>query len=415
MRSIRKLSTDEIPLFADIAINAYPGTTQNTKEFRERFVSNLLFIQEQEDSIDLFGLFLGDKLVGGMRVHYYQMNLFSKIVNIGGVGLVAVDLIHKKEKVAKDLICFFIEYFRERDVTLVSLYPFNPEFYKKMGFGPGTKINQYQVEPSSFPKADSKEGVRFLQPSDQQQILACYNRYALTKHGLFLKTDFDLNNIFKNPDNKVIGYFYNNQLEAYLVFNFEKSVDNFLINNIVVKELITETPTSLMKICGFLQNQADQIRRVIINTQDDSLDFLVQDARNGTDHLIPSVYHETNTSGTGVMYRIIQVRKFLENMNGFNFNNQSCLFKLTVVDSLYEETTSLIIQVDRGKLSFPEIEKFEFEITLDVAYFSSLFMGVIDPNRLYQYGKLKISEPAYLGRFNELFRNHERPFCLTAF
>ena len=405
---------DEIPLFADIAINAYPGTTQNTKEFRERFINNLINIQENEDSIDFFGLFQNNKLVGGMRIHYYKMNLFQKIADVGGVGLVAVDLMHKKEKVAKDLICYFIDFFREKNVSMVSLYPFRPDFYKKMGFGHGVKMNQYKIEASCLPKADSKEGVRFLDESDKDRILDCYTQYVLSKHGMFFKTDYELNNLFKNPDHKIVGYFNGSHLEGYIVFVFEKG-EHFLINHLVVKEFIYENPTVLLKLCGFLQSQGDQIQRVIINTQDDSLEFLVDDARNGTNHLIPSVYHETNTSGTGIMYRVVNIRKFLGDLRGFDFNNQICTFKLNVIDSLLMKTESFIINVEGGNLIIDGQDKYDFEITMDSAEFSSMFMGVIDPVRLYQYEKLQISDPSYLGKLHALFKNHEKPFCVTAF
>jgi len=43
-----------------------------------------------------------NELVGGMRIHDYQMYFNNrKKLRAGGIGLVAVDLLHKKEKIAK--------------------------------------------------------------------------------------------------------------------------------------------------------------------------------------------------------------------------------------------------------------------------------------------------------------------------
>ncbi|UZM99543.1 GNAT family N-acetyltransferase [Lysinibacillus sp. MHQ-1] len=54
--------------------------------------------QNHDESLNYFGLWEEGNLIGGMRLHDFQMNLFSKMIPIGGVGLVAVDLLHKKEK-----------------------------------------------------------------------------------------------------------------------------------------------------------------------------------------------------------------------------------------------------------------------------------------------------------------------------
>ncbi|MDQ0157749.1 GNAT family N-acetyltransferase [Robertmurraya andreesenii] len=229
---IRKLEESDIPSFVEIAINAYPGTMQNTPEFKERLSTIITTQQEKEKSIEFYGIFREGKLVGGMRIHYFKMNLYSKMIEVGGVGLVAVDLLHKKEKVAKDLISYFIQHFVNRDASLVALYPFRPDFYKKMGFGYGTKINHYQIEPSSFPARGSKEGLVFLNQMHKELVKECYNQYAYSTHGMMLKSDHDVETMFKHPDNKMVGYLNGDKLEGYLLFSFKKMSDtNFVHNN----------------------------------------------------------------------------------------------------------------------------------------------------------------------------------------
>ncbi|MFD2444694.1 enhanced intracellular survival protein Eis [Bacillus sp. CGMCC 1.16607] len=414
---IRKLTSEEISDFVSIVINAYPGVMQNTPEFKERFTNNLVQTQENEDSIKFFGLFREGKLLGGMRIHYYQLNLYSRMIEAGGVGLVAVDLLHKKEKVAKELISFFISHFQERGASVAMLYPFNPGFYKKMGFGHGTKMNQYQVAPLSFPSTSTKEGIVFLDESHKDLIRNCFNRYAENTHGGLLKTNYELESMFKNPAFKFVGYMNNGELEGYLMFSF-KSEDpsNFLTNNIVVKELVYNTPTAFSKINTFLHSQADQIHRVILNTQDNSLEFLLSDPTNGSKHLIPSVYHETNTSGTGIMYKIIDMNLFLSQLTFKIDTNQTFSFKMNVIDTLVSNQPETIgIRVENGAFQVTEQKNYDFDIELDIADCSSLFMGSVETLTLYQYGKLKISDPAYLESLRQFFGSCKQPICLTGF
>jgi predicted acetyltransferase len=414
---IRKLTNEEIHIFIDIVINAYPGIMQNSTDFKERFYNNLVDLQENDDSINLFGLFRNNKLIGGMRIHNYKMNLFSQTIEVGGVGLVAVDLLHKKEKVAKEIIDYFIHYFKELGTSLVMLYPFRPDFYKKMGFGYGLKMNQYILTPSSFPNITNKEGILFLDESHKELVRDCYNRYASRTHGMIYKTNNQLNSMFKNPNQKFVGYMIDGRLEGYLQFSFEKvREDNFLSNNLLIKEYIYENPLAFAKLNSFLHSQADQIQSVVLNSQDNSLQYLFHDPRNGSNRMIPSVYHETNTSGVGLMYRIIDIHTFASQLNHLNFNNITCSFSLKLIDTfLSDESSTYFINIKNGQLTMSDDNKSDFEIELDISDLSSLLMGAIDVSRLYHYGLLKIDNINYLETLEKLFMNRKEPKCSTAF
>jgi predicted acetyltransferase len=401
--NIRKLSTEEILKYVDIVINAYPGLMQNTTEFKERFYTNLVDIQENEETVEFFGLFRNDQLIGGMRIHYLTMNLYGKSIEVGGLGLVAVDLLHKKEKVAKEMVDFFINLFKNRGTSLVMLYPFRPDFYKKMGFGYGVKMNQYSVEPSSFPISATKEGLMFLNISHKELVRDCYNRTVSNTHGMVYKSNSELKAIFKNPNNKIVGYMNDGKLEGYLSFTF-KNEGSFLHNNLLVQEFIYENPLALAKLNTFVHSQADQIQRVILNSQDSYLPFLFNDPRNGSNNLIPSVYHETNTSGVGIMYRIIDTTRFVNDV--VDINEITVPFKLIIKDSFLSEEsiTHFILSKD-----------YKFAVEIDISNLSSLLMGVVNVNQLYKYGLLKIDNSEYLDIVEKAFNKGITPICTTTF
>lgn len=414
---IRKLEESDIPSFVEIAINAYPGTMQNTPEFKERFSTIITTQQEKEKSIEFYGIFRDGKLVGGMRIHYFEMNLYSRMIEVGGVGLVAVDLLHKKEKVAKDLISYFIQHFVNRDVSLVALYPFRPDFYKKMGFGYGTKINHYQIEPSSFPARGSKEGLIFLTQTHKELVKDCYNQYAYSTHGMMLKSDHDVETMFKHPDNKMVGYLNGDKLEGYLVFTFKKMSDtNFVHNNLVIKEMIYQNPQALTKLSTFLNSQNDQISRIELTTQDDAVEFFIHDPRNGSNRLIPSVYHESNSAGVGLMYRIIHFDKFIEQLSEHSFNHQTVKLAINIIDSFVEENSRrVVINFHEGKAAIIQGDKADVDITIDISDLSSLLMGAIRFQKLYQYGRVEVSKIEKVSQIDRLFSNMPKPLCTTAF
>lgn len=286
-----------------------------------------------------------------------------------------------------------------------------------MGFGYGPRMYQYLVEPLSFPKGPTKKHLKYLTVRDQQQLTDCYNRVASQKHGMFFKTKSELSFIFKNDENYVIAMEEDDTVQGYIVFSFEKQGEsNFMLNNLVIKEWVYETPQALLELSTFLNSQADQVNRIEWNTQEDNVHFFLGDVRNGTNHLIPSVYHENAVSGVGLMYRIINVKGFFEELTTHHFNGVTLTFKLTVMDSLLAENNQqLIIEVVEGTMNFIESSHYDVEIIIDVAELSSLVMGVITVQELYMLQQIKISQEQYLQALQQFFFVFEKPKCTTAF
>ncbi|KOS61139.1 GNAT family N-acetyltransferase [Lysinibacillus sp. FJAT-14222] len=418
MRVVEKLMREEDFIhFVDIVVGAYPGRMGGLQPTKEQLKALFMHNQKKDASIHYYGLWEDNKLVGGMRLHDFEMNLFSKLIPIGGVGLVAVDLLHKKEKVAKELIDYFLKNFLEKNVHFVALYPFRPDFYKKMGFGYGPKMHQYLVEPSSFPKGPTKKHLTYLTAQDQHKIADCYKRVAAKKHGMLTKTESELSSIFKNPQNYIIAVEEEDMIQGYMVFSFIKqSETNFLLNNLVIKEWIYETPEALLEFSAFLNSQADQVNRIEWNTQEENIHFFLGDVRNGTDHLIPSVYHASAISGVGLMYRIINVRGFFKELTTRNFNGQTLTFKLTVNDSLLSENNQqIVIEAIDGNIKILDSNNYDVEMVINIAELSSLVMGVVTVQELFMLSMVKISDEQYVQVLHQLFFVLDKPTCITAF
>jgi predicted acetyltransferase len=140
MSLVKPMPESDLDKFAEIVSNAYPAFPLSSVEEMERFKKNMGETYE-DDGRCIYGLYRDGELLGGMIFYDFQVNLFSRMCPAGGLGLVAVDLLHKKEKVAKEMLEFFLDHYYGRDFPLTMLYPFRPDFYKKMGFGFGTKVN----------------------------------------------------------------------------------------------------------------------------------------------------------------------------------------------------------------------------------------------------------------------------------
>jgi predicted acetyltransferase len=413
---IKKLPKKDIDVFLNIAVNAYPGMKIYTDEEKRKLKRRVLGYLAKDPTMALYGLYRKGKLLGGMSLHDFTMTLLSAKASIGGVGFVAVDLSHKKEKVCKELIVFFLQHYRRKGATMTALYPFRPDFYRKMGFGYGTKISHYRIKPADLPRGKSRDHIRTLQKRDQKAIVDCYNRYAEKTHGMMRKSAYEIG-MYAKPSVKVVGYKRGSKIQGYVAFSFRSVKEsNFVLNDLIVEELIYENPDALSELMAFLHTQADQIDRIVFNTHDEHFHFLPHDPRDGSENLFPSVYHESNLQGVGIMYRVIDTTGLFRILKGHSFGNQNCKLKMSITDSFFGENQgNCIVHFVNGKPRVKKAASFDVEIKLDVSDFSSLVMGAVDFRSLHSYGLAEISDDQHVGTVNRLFLTEEKPRCMTHF
>lgn len=417
MSIIKKIEENNLEEFVSIFNNAYPAFSKNTKEENERTLNWLQKTQKEYSSVNIYGLYREDKLLGGMALYDYNMNMLGQTIKAGGVGMIAVDLLHKKEKVAKEMIDFFFKHYLNKDTNITVLYPFRPDFYKKMGFGFGSKISQYKIKPINLPNGYSKEHIEFLTKDDKDEIMKCYNSVYENTHGMIKLSERELEPIFKNSKVRIIGYKKDTKIYGYLIFTF-KQVDNnnFLNNDIMINKLVYSNRDALQELLTFLYTQLDQIRYIVINTQDENFHHLLFDPRNNSKNLIPSVYHESNTQGVGLMYRVINVTGIFNDLKKYNFNNKTIKLMLKINDNLIEANNKgFIIYFNNGVANILDKGEYEAKISLDISDFSSLIMGVVNFKTLYNYNLAEISDERYLAVVNDLFKTEQKPVCITDF
>lgn len=406
---IRTIKKEESELLGKIGFNAFPGGG-NTVEGVAGWIEDTILSQNPDDIF--YGAFKGQQLVGGTRYLNFQMNLLSQTIKLGGLGFVCVDLLHKKEGVAKELMMAFLNHYRSQGVNITMLYPFSIPFYKKMGFGLGTEMYKFQVTPDSFPKGDSKEHLCYATEEDQELLLSCYNRFAEKTNGMIYKRSFHL-----SKELNTIVYKEDGQIKGYMSFAFNPVQENYrYLHNLRLYHLIYEDEKVLREFSTFLNSQSDQVQRIIHVTQDDSLKYFLKNPTNDQWDAFNSIYIETYLTAQGAMYRVTDVAGIFADLAKHNFSNQDCRLKITVQDTLLPENAgSTIVVFEKGWIqSIGSAGEYDVEIILDIADFSSLLVGGIHFKRLHKYGLVSVSDTSYLATLEGIFQN-EKPICLTDF
>jgi predicted acetyltransferase len=416
MRQIRELTPLELENSMTIFANAYPGLELTNRANRVRYRERVAQF-DMDPTTHFYGLFEEEQMHGVMRWHDFTMNFFGVQTVAGGLGGLAVDLLHKKEKIAADMVQAFLRHYKDAGSSMAALYPFRPDFYRRMGFGYGAPMHSYRFSPGSLPGGSTKSDLVFLGKGDGEPLHECYARYFHRTHGIMARRPQFWEPVLNEPSIRIIGVSRGDRLSGYVSFSFEKGAhDNFISNTIHIRELIYETAADLNQLLTFLHTQADQVETISYNTQDDSFYYLLQDLRMDAGAMLPqTIAHISSTQGLGIMYRVLDVPSLFELLKNHNFGAAACRLQIDLSDSFFPENAgSYIIEVSDGKARLAPEAAPEVVLSLDVAEFSSLVIGAVNLRKLVEYGLATLSDKAYLERLNRLF-NGPKPICLTSF
>ena len=125
---------------------------------------------------------------------------------------------------------------------------------------------------------------------------------------------------------------------------------------------------------------------------------------------------QTNRQAVGIMYRVLDTPRLLEATKTRDYNGESIRLKLTVRDSfLAENDGSTLVQFKGGEIKVLDNGKHDVEVKMDVEWFSSLIMGVIDLKPLWTYGHVHLSDNEQVAKLDHLFHSREKPVTMEEF
>lgn len=416
MREIKELDHSHIDAYTDIAFNAYPSFKNFNEDALIEYKSTALLIMDSDPVVTFYGLFEEDELIGVMRIFDFEMNVFGKVMPVAGLGFLGVHLMHKKKGVARDLIEFYEKNYLKKNMPISMLLPFRPDFYKRMGYGFGTKMNQYRIPSRFLPSYKTEGKIKYLKESDLHKLLGCHERVVLKSHGRIKKFGDEIRDLFGDAFNRVVGHYdENGRLGGYMVYKFSNAKEgNYTINHIYVKEMVYENPTVLKGLMSYLKNQDEQVELVIFNTEDEHFHNIFDNPLNDTKNYIPYGYLETNTQAVGVMYKLLDINMAFENCSHRNYNGVAAKVRFLIMDDFTKDEIQIAVHFDGTKAVLNESD-FDMTVKIKHSDFSSLFLASTSVIGLYNLGLLEIDDESKLANLDLAFYYPQKPVCYTDF
>jgi predicted acetyltransferase len=417
MRPIKILTDQQASAMARLMRNAYPGydLSPNARKTTEDWVRRVV---KRGNEDRLAGWFEADgTLSGGIRVLTQPMNLRMKQITAIGLGALCVDLLHKKKKIALELLRWSFEEARETGIAMAVLDPFNIGFYKKMGCGIAVKNHQFRLAPSQLPDTGNRNQVAELTRSDYPAIMAYHRRYFIQHHGMLQRADHEVAEVLDSCQ-MILGVWEQGQMTGVMAIRFQRTgPDNVFKTHLIVEELLYDHPHVLQAFLSFLHAQADQIVQVIFNSQDRFFEALFENPDTGCDDTFHTRNNEMYRTGNGMMVRILDVRRVMETVEVPDWLAEHLPLRIMLTDPMiFDQAGKWILSDAGGMLAAKKcMDNEEADGALDISDLASLVMGAVDMNSLLRYGKAQEVRPARMGVLGRLLHYAAAPVCLSRF
>lgn len=412
MREVRKLERDQLRAALDLAAKAYPMLEVNSEQKLDGLEARI-GADFNGETRQWYGLFEDDKLLGNMVLYDFTVDYYGQEIKARGIGFVAVEFLHKKQKVCREMLQWYLRDSLKLNYPLAMLYAFRPDFYQKMGFGFGTGCYNYVTKPECFPRTEVNHPMIYLGTADKDEVIAFYRELYQAQHGMIPKKPREIEQYLEAQGVYRVGYREGGKLHALLTFRLVSNESPDQSTHMKLDLLFSDS-LGLRAALNFLHSQSDQVSEISISTPFREFFYNLTDIRHQDHRILKEPgYHHTYDAGMGIMYRSLDPVALLLK-KPCTLDKQKVRFVLR--DSFMEECAhDFVIEWKEGKALKSRSKKADLTLSFGVSDFSSWVMNAIDLETLYLYGLVEISDETVLRMIDRAFYYPQKPMCLERF
>lgn len=419
-REVRIITPDLIDEYITIYLNSYPAYKDLSEDGVLGYKTKYINSMKNDENITFVGLFEDGKFIALMKLIDFSMNTFGRMQHAVGLMSLAVHPMHKKQGAALDMVRFFEAYTRETKAAVAMLLPFRIDFYRKMGYGYGSRLDEYRIPTINLPKFEDISCIKFLNSEDTYQMLECQRKFAGLNHGMVVKFEDEIRDMFSDNQSKRIGCFRNGKLQGYAVYTFVSESDvNYTLNRIEIKELVYLEPDVLKAFLGFFRNQSDLAQTVVIRTGEEDFYHILPSAQDISGNYIDFGFLQTNISAVGTMYKIVDLDNFVSLTDYRRFPLADITVGFDYYDELSHTSKSFAVKFSGNDNLYSSWSPAPFDAPCDVRIecrlsdISALFMGSCRLSSMVRLGNMRLSDPSFEAFLDSLFCCKQRPWTNT--
>jgi len=344
-----------------------------------------LFSETQE--LSMFGAFKEDSLLAAAGSFKYQMFIRDRLFDCAGIAAVMTQPAERRRGYVKKLMHKIITDRHQQGYHVAALWPFDHEFYSKFGFESGEKAISYNFKPSNI-KSDYKLNtkIKITDVTDMKDYLPLlqvaknaknkYTRIIGDVDAWLLRGE--LQGGFK------IYLFERDDIPiAYISFKFKKAGE--WEHTMQILDFAYISIQAKHSLFAFLRNFEADISKISINLP----------IQEEVERYLKSVddTHKFNT--WPAMFRILDVKKCLEQLNYLPSIDEELLFK--VEDKIISDNSGIWkLTIKDGKCIASKMESISTDkenvLDLSINQLSQILIGHSTIEKILEHSNINIPE-----------------------
>lgn len=353
------------------------------------------------------------------RYRYLDLNVFFENVcfPLAGVGGVAVAMEQRGKGVARWMLEQALTEFRDRQLPLSMLYPFQHGFYRHLGWAWVGQPHQFRVATHYLPSYPERANISAYHLSQASQLQAVYQQVASERNGWLQRDAWQWEEFFRvRGGRELYTYVEAGELLGYIVLEFKQPEWLSAQWAVVVQEWVAQTPSAYRGLLGFVASLRDQVAVVVWNTaSNDPFPHLLREQRAypgiaNTESEF-GLTHRFGEVGGGFMWRLVDWQRALT----LRPIQPGAAFALgfQVRDPVFGEETASFVFAD-GQMQVAQTPA-TTSLRLTIEQLTQLFCGVRSPLDLHWTGELEVEGDTSLVHNLALAWQARPPFCWDFF
>lgn len=379
-------------------------------------------------------------LAGAAKLYRLEGHIAGAPFPMMGLAAVAVAPSHRRQGLGARLCTEAIARAVGRGDLLSTLYPFRPEYYRKLGWGQVGELHDYRFHTASLPDYPEARHVRSAhRPEDGEAIARCYARVVANANGPITRDRrvwayrLAAEELGVRSLGGHAGWSVPTDPKLRVVVHDEEGIHGYALLRYVtrrdrdrqvleVRELLTESERAYRGLLGHLAAQREQWPRArhFARPEERFGDRLSDPRPPGHDNA-RSLYFPTARIVRGPMLRLLDVAGALRLRRWFHDPAApvaACTLRLTVRDAQRPANDGpwMIRLEERGEAAAVESgggKGWNAALSTDVATLARIFAGDIAPTDAARLGVAEVQGDAHV--LDAAFATRERFWLLDEF
>jgi predicted acetyltransferase len=227
------------------------------------------------EQAEVLGWFDGDLLVSQVVTYPWQVRIFNRTYQMGGLTGVGTYPEYASQGLMYNLLERSLETMREKGQSISFLFPYSVPYYRRKGWEIISDKISYEIQDHQLPKHREVSGEMVRVPAEGEAVKFTYERFAMQTHGALLRNDLAWQEYWRwEPNDMMAAIYYNEQgqPDGYVLYRIADEVFR-------IKDMIFVNEEARTGIWNFISAHFSMIDKVIGNTYtDEPLAFLFEDS-----------------------------------------------------------------------------------------------------------------------------------------